>query len=371
MGNPLRRIPHRWHGVVWITAAVVLVYAVATALLALPFGVALGVALGGQVLTLYALAVALGWPRPEPRRPQLEVALDAGTGPMRERIEVLRKTPIRPIDATAIVRDNEELARQSITPRPAPRRDTWGLMPEFSEIEPYDASLRRFESDLSEYTGELHRWLQAYERLRWPTSSFLEAWLRLHNAGDGPADDVRVEVIVPSGLILVERAPTVPRPPTIPEFERRSRLHLEPIDLGQHLANREPGPEEARGSIAGPSWRRDGDVQIATFSIGVIPHGATELSAFPIRCIASKAGTYELRWKLYASNLSQRTTGTITIHARPQLKESGPARTLGDLLRSGEVRVEDVDLTHVLSERLRRNVAAPADRESSPSRTGP
>jgi hypothetical protein len=134
--------------------------------------------------------------------PELEVALHHG-GTTETELILERTETIRPIDRRAVVNEQGNVARETVEARPPPPEPR-GLFtpPSYDFRESYDDALARFNSELEEFGRELGAWLLAYESRRWPTASYVEAWLRIENRGGAPADDSSVELELPEELNL-------------------------------------------------------------------------------------------------------------------------------------------------------------------------
>jgi hypothetical protein len=318
---------------------------------ALAFGAAALVALAGALGAVYGLGVAtfvvvvygtlfsafvaVGL-QPFPARPELEVGFWKD-GRITQLIQIEPDEERRPIDAPACIRERTQAARATVTPKePPPQADPFRGLP-VSMTEPYEHSLRRFESELGEYQAELTGWLEAYESRCWPNYSKVSTRIATRNYGETVAEGITLRVALPKGIVPLARTDklSLDPPPDPPEFKRKSLaagldyasllrssvpLRIEPQDISQH------------------SFVRERDHVVVEFRIARLTHGLTDRSDV-IHLLPNKPGVYEAAWRAHVGNLREPTQGAMRVEVDPAPETAAPLTTIAEVVASGYVPI--------------------------------
>ncbi len=291
-------------------------------------------AVGAWGLVIAGLRELFALWRPFRSLPRLYVSLHH-EGTAKTELVLERTQAVRPIDRRGIVSEQSDIARETVEACPAPERRSL-LEPINPDLrESYDDALGHFRCRLEEFSHELGAWLVAYESRRWPTASYVEAWLRVENSGEAPAEDLIVELELPDGLMRATKRPAIDPPPDPPRFQRRHLLRsVEPpplADAGQI--------EPSLGNVSGPDWVAEDGSLVARYRIRKLLHGTRDFSAYPLRLVAREAGRFEIAWTARASNLDAPAHGAFVVDARPQPRSDEPVRALSELVDTGEVEM--------------------------------
>jgi hypothetical protein len=322
------------------------------ALLLVGLVVALGISFGLDIATfvvvvysaVFAAVAVLGW-RPFQPRPELTVSFWIN-GEMHTSVERRPGHPKPTIDIEACVRDQIRRLRESVPPPdPAPRPEPWYVSPSVLVPPPesYDSALTRFNQELAVYTADLRRWLEHYEARRWPNYSLIVGRLAVHNGGRTVADRITLRLRLPMSVTPVkdEMAASMPPPPEPPEFKRMSgwpQPDLSAIIPPSRFANAPP-PQDALGTVMGPTYLKQGDVRIAQFRMEALTHGVTELSSGIVALIANEPGVHVIDWEAHVGNLTRSVRGHITIDVEAWPDSDDVLATLDAAIASGDVPI--------------------------------
>lgn len=292
-------------------------------------------ALGAWGLVVAGLRELFALWRPIHSLPRLDVSLHHD-GTAKTELVLERSQAVRPIDRRAIVSEQSDVARETVEARPATeRRSLWEpINPDLRES--YDDALDHFRCRLEEFSRQLGAWLVAYESRRWPTASYVEAWVRVENSGEAPAEDLMVELALPDGLMRATERPAIDPPPDPPRFQRRHLIGSveppAPLAGAGHM-------ESKLGNVSGPDWVTEDGSRVARYRIQKLLHGTRDFSAYPLRLVAREAGRFEMAWSARASNLDAPAHGVFVVDARPQPRSDEPVRALSELVDTDEVEI--------------------------------
>jgi hypothetical protein len=312
-----------------LVLALVVIGSITAAGLVLGF-TAVPIAISGWALLVSLNAQFELW-RPLKARPALSLTL-YHDGVSRSEIILERETVVRPIDRRAIVDALSEHSRETVEPRPETVRIRTDLMGER-----YDDALARFNRELEDWSRETGAWLLRYESLRWPSASYVEAWVRLANDGNAPAEDVLIEVEFSADFLRAQERPAIDPPPEPPRFYRRAFTGPVMPSISGHRSRKRPTPD--LGPIAGPDWVVENNRPIARYRTGTLLHGTSAVSAYPLRFLTKEPGRYEVTWTIRAANLPEPSIGKFVVDARPQRRSEEPARTLQEVLEPEDVPI--------------------------------
>lgn len=260
--------------------------------------------------------------------PVVEALDPAGAGPSFTYVRPLRVVPDRDrVVASGVA----GMANSEARPKEG---EGWGTL--FAKM--WDEDNAKVQADLPTYAAKLGDWVDSMSDYLTAAYQLVRVPLRFRNAGGATLEDGRVVLSLPVPLSAAEEAYPPGDPPEKPHrrFDRLGgilRTAYQPILPHLDFAG-------AHGNVQGP-YADVGATEV-TYTVEQLLHGLWDdaVDGAELQIAVPEDGDFPIVWQVYARNMREPTTGTITVHVRTDPPNSVLAITelamLMELHRGGE-----------------------------------
>jgi len=247
---------------------------------------------------------------------------------------------LRPINASAIVEAEKQAALASVPAPPKPSGTPAAMFAAAATaglLGPTADQRTAFLAKVERHLAAVNRYLHEYSvrrRVLAPQVEQLE--LQLANGGGADAENARVRLRFPGDAFAEnpDDEAELPEPDEGPRwgddsFPNLLRPSLPRVVLGPSHLRRAETP---RGGLGGPtySWAGTGEF-LVEYSTGHLSIGMEDRSSHPIQLQVLQPGRYEVPWQVFASGLSEPSSGVLQLEVR-EPEVGGPEVTnLADL----------------------------------------
>ncbi len=195
---------------------------------------------------------------------------------------------------------------------------------------------QEFHARVEAHLREVGEYLELYEQRRHTSGLEINAEVKLDNAGEAQATNIRVRLLF-SVADFEELDDDQERLPDAPEGPRWRHPFDRPYlgvarDLGRMLLPRTIRQQALtpRGGLAGPTYSREAERLIVEYSAGHVGAAVWDRSRYAFELQAMRSGDHDVEYQLSADGLEP-TTGTLTITLREPEPQAPPITQLKDL----------------------------------------
>jgi hypothetical protein len=267
-----------------------------------------------------------------PSRPKVRATLRGGTNAITSDSEVGlvigAERTVRPFDIDQIIKTEEHAALETMPRAPAPKvppssalapifalnRSTANMLSAVSGTS--DEELEKFMRKVQRYGEKLRAWLEELDASRAEQLRAFTAIARAGEEGQAPADFARMRLRFPEQFEQAERPPTVPEPPSRPEY-------VAPL-AGRVGLSGVPVPQMARGALSNLlnrsvesriQYSNEDGMTVISLEVGHVNQSDhRDTAEFALR--AAPPGIYGIEWQISADGLNPPTKGTIKVEVR-------------------------------------------------------